>query len=208
MKILFNNNSHEGKLPRLLRRKLLAMTPSKALFSIITKIRLVTYRLIMRMINFRFANRIKEQIPLFIFVKDYNYILVSHTIPLLMIGMKIFEHLNQLYDQKINGILGFICVAILVLLSFSVSHIKFLRKYTHRYFTLSRSGKLIDDIKFICTLWIVTGVLNIFVQMSFVGDVVYRILSLYLIQLPILFLMLRTKCFGYRLQKRNPILSD
>ena len=129
-----------------------------------------------------------------------------------MAGMKIFEYINKLYDNNINGIvgfiLGFIYAAILVFTSFSIANIRFLRKYTHKHFELCRSGKLVDDIKFICTLLLFSGAFNILIQMSFVGDALYRLLSLYLVQLPILFLMLKRKCFGYQLKKRNCILND
>jgi len=159
------------------------------------------------MINYCFVDKIRRQISLISFVKDYNYVLITHTIPLLILGMKILEHFNQLYGDKINGIVGFIYGTILIFVSFSITHIKFLNKYTHKRYFLSRTKKLIDDIKFICTLWLVTGILNIIIQLSFEGDILYRLLSLYLIQLPTLFFMIRIKFFGYQLKKRNYILK-
>ena len=137
--------------------------------------------------NFKFWEGIKHHKDLFIFVKDYNYILIAHTIPLLVLGMKIGGMINNLYNNEINGFIALIYGIILVSTSFSITHINFLRKYTHRYFILSRSGKIFDDIKFIWTLLAITVAFNIPIQF-FVSDAIYKLLSLWLVQLPALFL--------------------
>ncbi len=56
----------------------------------------------------KFANMLKHQIPLLLFTKDYNYILITRTIPLVMLGMKIIHYIDQLYGDKINIIIGFV----------------------------------------------------------------------------------------------------
>ena len=183
-----------------------------------------------------FTKFIQKEKSLWAFSLNYNYILLCLTLPLITAGKKIFERINQklLYSNLTEKFLfkylqpgniesnltflekvlhfifctSLICTLVIIFIFFIGTHINFLKKYTSKNLKIHRSGRIIDDIKFIAAFFLVCLPFNVMIQLFSVKELIYRILSIYLVQTPILYLMLKPHWFGYKISKRSYILKN
>lgn len=183
-----------------------------------------------------FTKFVQKQKPLWLFSAQYNYVLVSCALPLVVLGKQIFDYISKKvlhscpietfllsYFQAgsfennltfLEGVINFIFYAslifgvIIIFTCFAIAHIGFLKKYTSKNFRIYRSGTIIDDIKFIVIFFLLCLPFNIIMQLFLAKETIYRVLSIYLVQTPILYLMLKLNWFGYKISKRSYILRN
>ena len=182
-------------------------------------------------INIKF---IKEECSIFLFIIGHTYKITACAIPLILtiffMGKNLMdivwtsdiyiEFANNVFFQSTEHIainahkVAIFIIIITMLISAAImfgsiftAHQSLLKNYVPKNFLLKKSNKTSNDLKFIL-YWLLSNTpFNIMIMNSDIPFWLYKVISVYLIQSVIFYVMLKKQYFGYNIIKRSQALT-